>query len=38
MFLGLFLGWEERVGWMELTVPGVLRPCGGDAVLFSGNW
>ena len=27
-----------RVGWMELRVPGVLGPCGGDAALFSGNW
>lgn len=33
LFLGL-LGWEEKGGWMELCVPGVLRPCGGD----SGNW
>lgn len=37
MFLAL-LGWEEWVGWIELRIPGVLRPCGGDTALFSGNW
>lgn len=33
-FLGL-RGWEERVGWMELRVPGTLWR---GHCLFSGNW
>ena len=36
MFLGV-PGWEEWGGWMDLRVPGVLRPCRGDTRLSSAH-